>query len=317
MKFVLLPDAPVWASECRLGWTLSTDSQKNRSPVWIAIGCLILLTSAYLWLMRFEKTSVFRPSRQWLNPTLESLIAPEDVFLTTSDGVRIHGWFLAANSKSPRRHLALLLLHGNTGNWSQRLPMLELLSQTGMNILAVDYRGYGRSEGTSDEPGTYLDAEAGWAWLVQRGFAPDQIIVHGESLGGGVAAGLVCRKPVGGLILQSTFTSVPDLGAERYPWLPVRTIGRVRYPTRKRLMEEIRVPLLILHSPTDEVIPFRHAETNLAAAHDPKMFWELHASHGDYLKTDAGNLLKGIQSYLDRFFPASKSPSISVSPPVA
>jgi fermentation-respiration switch protein FrsA (DUF1100 family) len=151
-------------------------------------------------------------------------------------------------------------------------------------VFVFDYRGYGRSRGRPSEEGTYLDAEAAWEWLRQRGFPPERIIAFGESLGGGVATEMVLRKPAGGLILVSTFTSVPAIGAELFPFLPVRWLCTIRYDNLAKL-PRITVPVLIMHSRTDTIIPFRHGEALFAAAPEPRMFRELQGDHNDCLFT--------------------------------
>src|SRR6201999_797444 len=108
-------------------------------------------------------------------------------------------------------------------------------------------------------------------WLLHKGFAGRNIIVYGESLGGGIATELCVREETGGLILQSTFTSLPDIGAELYPWLPVRAIGRIKYDTQSKL-PQLKIPVLVMHSREDGLIGFRHSERNFAAAKEPKFF---------------------------------------------
>jgi hypothetical protein len=154
------------------------------------------------------------------------------------------------------------------------------LLKTGAAVLVFDYRGYGKSGGRPQEEGTYRDAQTAYGWLRRQGFAADSIIAFGESLGGGVAAELALREPVGGLVLESTFTSIPDIGAELFPWLPVRWISSIKYDTRSKL-PRLRVPVLVLHSRADSLIRFRHAEQNFAAANEPKTFRELRGNHND------------------------------------
>jgi fermentation-respiration switch protein FrsA (DUF1100 family) len=197
--------------------------------------------------------------------------------------VRLHAWYYPGKAKT--NGLAFLLCHGNGGNISHRLDQYDALLRLGVSVLAFDYRGYGRSDGSAGEEGAYRDAEAAYDWLRARGFPTEKIIAHGESLGGGVAAELALRRSVGGLVLQSTFTSVPDLGSEIFPWLPVRTLGRIKLATLDKL-PEIRVPVLVLHSRADTVIPFHHGERNFAAANEPKLFHELNGDHNDGLVVD-------------------------------
>ena len=173
----------------------------------------------------FEHSQVYHPDRV-LTATGAELGRPfEDVSFKASDGVELNGWFFPASTNSPRRHLAVLVCHGNAGNIGHRLDTCAALLATGVNVFVFDYRGYGRSQGRPSEEGTYRDAQAAYRWLRQKGFAGTNIIAFGESLGGGVAAELAVRETVGGLVLQSTFTSIPDMGAELFPWLPVRWLG--------------------------------------------------------------------------------------------
>ena len=215
-------------------------------PVWRHVSGAALL-AGLLWLMLrwFEHANVYQPTRT-LAARAEALGRPfEEARFAARDGTWLHGWFFPAAADSPRRHLAVLHCHGNGGNLSHRLDVAEALLETGVNVLLFDYRGYGLSAGRPSEEGTYLDAEAAHAWLVARGFAASNIIAFGESLGGGVAAELARRVPLAGLVLQSTFTSIPDLGAELFPFLPVRWLARIRYDTLAKL-PHLRVPVLVL-----------------------------------------------------------------------
>jgi len=221
-----------------------------------------------------------------MTATGEELGRPfENVWLETRDGVRLHAWFFPADAESSRRGKVWLLLHGNAGNVSHRLAHADLLLQTGCSALLLDYRGYGRSAGRPSEDGTYQDAEAAYDWLRQRGFEADGVYVIGESLGGGVASELALRRPLGGLVLLSAFTSVPDLGAELFPWLPVRWLASFRYDTRAKL-PQIRSPVLICHGREDSLVGFHHAERNYAVAREPRRLVPLVGDHNDVPGSD-------------------------------
>ena len=204
--------------------------------------------------------------------------------------------FFPAATNAPRTRNVFLICHGNGGNISHRLGLYEVLLQTGAGIFAFDYRGYGRSTGRPDEEGTYRDAQSAFQWLRQKGFAPKNIIAYGESLGGGVASELAMRETIGGLILQSTFTSTPDIGAELFPWLPVRRVSRIKYDTRSKL-PKIRAPILIIHSRNDSLVRFHHAQENFAAANEPKTLLEIHGDHNDGI-TDPSHFLEGLNRFL-------------------
>jgi len=264
---------------------------KNLIGLILAPGVLLAL----LWW--YEYRSVYQPSRELDTEGDEFGRKPEEVWLTTGDGVRLHAWFYSAEPASPHRDVAVLIAHGNGGNISHRLGLYRCWLTTGVNVLAFDYRGYGRSSGRPGEEGTYLDAQAAHAWLVQRGFEAKRILAHGESLGGGVVTELARRETLGGLVLQSTFTRITDVGAELFPWLPVRTLARIRYDSIGKL-PQLGVPVLILHSRADSIIPFHHGERLFAAASEPKWFKEITGDHNDQPEADMTEFKSALDEFL-------------------
>ncbi|KKQ84126.1 MAG: hypothetical protein UT04_C0020G0002 [Candidatus Daviesbacteria bacterium GW2011_GWF2_38_7] len=201
----------------------------------------------------------------------------KDVRLTTDDGLSLHGWFIpAAEARG-----TVLFLHGNAGNISHRIDTLQMFHRLGYSTLIFDYRGYGNSGGTPSEQGTYRDAEAAWRYLTEQRRIPScRIVLFGESLGGAVASWLAAQQKPAALVIASGFTSVPDLAQHFYPYLPVRWLAHLRYDTRKNL-RAVAVPVLIAHSPEDEIIPFEHGQALYAAANSPKRFLELGGGHND------------------------------------
>ncbi len=251
----------------------------------------------------FENSRVYHPSRE-LEATGAELGRPfEDVFFKSSDGVDLNGWFYPSSASSPTDGFVFLNCHGNGGNISHRLGLYRALLETGASVFSLDYRGYGRSKGKPSEEGTYRDAQAAYRWLREKGFAAKNIIVYGESLGGGIATELCLREETGGLILQSTFTSLPEIGAELYPWLPVRLVGKIKYDTRGKL-SRLKIPLLVMHSREDGLIGFKHAERNFAAANQPKFFAELRGDHND-----ASWEVPGFEEAIEKFLDTVKSGS--------
>jgi hypothetical protein len=266
--------------------------KRTKTLIGLLIACLLLV----LMLRWFEHSQVYHPDRV-LTATGAELGRPfEDVLFKTSDEVGLHGWFFPANTNSARAYLAVVVCHGNAGNIGHRLDTCAALLATGANVFIFDYRGYGRSQGRPSEEGTYRDAQAAHAWLRKKGFAGPSIVAFGESLGGGVAAELAVREPVGGLVLESTFTSIPDIGAELFPWLPVRWLSTIRYDTRRKL-PRLHVPVLVMHSPADELVGIHHGQANFAAANEPKLFWELRGDHNSPL-ADPKHFIVGVEKFL-------------------
>lgn len=270
----------------------------NARRKWLVrLGKIALVALVLFMLLRwFEYKQTYHPSRA-LTARAADLGRPwEDAHFTATDGTKLHGWFFPAATNSPRAQIAVLFCHGNGGNISHRLGLYDALLACGVSVFAFDYRGYGQSEGRPSEAGTYLDAQAAHAWLRAKGFAGTNLIAFGESLGGGIASEVVLREPCAGLVLQNTFTSLPDIGAELYPFLPVRTIGSIRYDTRSKL-PKIHVPVLILHSRGDRLIPFHHAERNFAVANEPKWLAELVGGHNDGI-VDRVKFMAGMEKLL-------------------
>jgi len=199
----------------------------------------------------------------------------EPVALTAADGVELHGWFVPRQGAGQ----VVLFLHGNAGNISHRVASISLLHDLGVNVFIFDYRGYGHSRGAPTEQGLYLDAEAAWRHLRDaRGFRDDEIIIFGRSLGGAVAVHLASRVEPGGLILESTFSSARDMARRVFPLLSRLVLLRYDFDSAARIAA-VRAPLLVMHSPQDEIIPYDLGRRLYDAANEPKAFVNLNGDH--------------------------------------
>lgn len=225
----------------------------------------------------------------WLEPRLVFLPARgpvgsgpgERVELATADGVKLLAWWLPRTGSDG----AVLYLHGNAGNLRGRANVVrELAATTGLSVLALDYRGYGESEGRPSEEGMYRDARAGWDWLAAR-IAPQRIVVWGESLGGAAATSVAREVQADGvpraLVLQSAFTRIPDMATRVIPIPGIGALCRLRMDNLERV-REIRCWKLFVHSRIDEVVPFEMGERLFEAACEPKQaLWIDHVGHND------------------------------------
>jgi len=218
----------------------------------------------------------------------------ETVRITTADSVTLDGWFVPAD----KARGVILFFHGNAGNISHRLDSLLIFNKLGLNTLIIDYRGYGSSTGTPSEMGTYLDAEAAWRYLVEKQhFSPHDIIIFGRSLGGAIAVFLASQQDPAAMIAESTFTSVPDLAAELYPWLPARWLSRYQYNSLQKI-KSVTCPVLIVHSFQDEIIPARHGSMLYSAARAPKEFLRINGSHDSGFLTSGKVYIAGLDHFL-------------------
>ncbi len=254
--------------------------------------------AAHLYLTQDQK--IFFPDAV-LQITPDQIGLPyDDVTLSSSDGVTLHGWYIIAAAK-PRA--TVLFLHGNSGNIGNCLDTVKQFVLLGMNVLVIDYRGYGGSTGRPSEQGLYDDAEAAWRYLLDtRKADPQEIVVYGQSLGGAVASWLAARHTPGALILEAAFTSLPDGAADHYPWLPVRWLSRYRFDTLASL-KTVRCPVLIVHSVDDEVTAYRHGLRLYDAVSGSKSMLDLHGGHNSAVHDSLLIFTHGVDNFLTRYMP--------------
>ena len=240
---------------------------------------LMLLSGLALinaWFYFLQPSMLFYPYQQLDAIPSDWGMDYENVNITTADNVRIHGWYLPAKNATK----VLLFFHGNGGNISHRGESLQIFHQLGLNVFIIDYRGYGLSEGELSEQGIYRDAMAAWQHLLERGFKQSDIIIFGRSLGGAVATQLAGNVKPAALILESSFSSVRDMASRVLPLISHLVYLRFRFNSESRI-KKIAVPVLVLHSPDDEIIPFELGQKVFASANAPKYFYELTGGHND------------------------------------
>ncbi len=222
----------------------------------------------------------------------------DEVFLTSEDGTRLHGFFVA----SPAATRAILFLHGNAGNASHRLPNAAELAKLGAAVLVPDYRGYGMSEGTPSEAGCYADARAALEDLVGRGFPENRIVLFGRSLGAAVAVDLAQDREIAGVILESTFTSAADV-ARRAFGAPMALLLRGVLASDSKI-ERVRAPLLFFHGDRDRVIDFELGRALFDSAPEPKSFETIAgAGHNDTTHVGGHAYFERIRRFLDQVAP--------------
>jgi hypothetical protein len=239
--------------------------------IWRAVRCVAISYLLILLAMMWFETSLIFP--RWAIPAgnwAPTEFAYDDVFFHSADGTRLHGWFFP----HPHPELYVLYCHGNGEDVAALGPYMDVLrARHRVSVFAFDYRGYGRSAGKPDEAGVLDDGRAAQQWLAQKaGIPPSQVVLWGRSIGGAVAVQLAAELGAGGLILERTFTSLPEVAAYHYPWLPVRRLMRNRFDSLARI-GDYRGPMLQSHGTADEVVPFALGQTlYAAAAAEPKQF---------------------------------------------
>ena len=244
----------------------------------IPVGIAIVAACVVAMLYYLANRAVFYPSKYPQGYWDAQKVGAADAWLETSDGVKIHGWWVQREG-SP---LVTLFLHGNAGNITHRAPRIQEITAAGSSVLMLDYRGYGKSSGRPSEQGLYRDSEAGFVYLLGKGYRAEQIILHGESLGTAVAIDLASRRPCAALILEAPFTSASDVAGTVVPFIGPLLVRSFNSLPKIRW---IRVPKFFMQGDHDEVIPLRLGQELFAAAQEPKMFWVIPgAGHNDILE---------------------------------
>lgn len=230
-----------------------------------------------------ENHLVYRPQTAadyWENPTDPAI---EEVTFPLADGTPIHAWYLP----QPGSREAMLLCHGNGGNISGRSSsLLRFREFLGCSVLIFDYPGYGKSGGKPTEASCYESGDAVLKWLADAKHVPyERVIVYGESLGGGVAVEMARRHDHRALVLMKTFTSLPAIGQQRYPWLPVKWLMRNQMDNLAKI-GELQRPVFIASATNDMTVPFEMGKQLFDAAREPKVFFTLEGiGHNDRART--------------------------------
>jgi len=245
--------------------------------IWLAVVVIGVFAILSLYTYLNQGSIVFQPSRRIFATPDEFDLVYDDVRIHVSDGDKIHAWYFPDSDDST----TVLFCHGNAGNMSSRLETVQMLTEMGANVLLFDYRGYGLSDSEPSEKKMYADAEAAYNWLLrEKAIASHKVIIFGRSLGGAVGVELAGRVDCAGLIIESSFTSVAEMGRHLYPYLPTRWLVRYHFDSIARI-GQLECPVLVMHSQQDEIVPFRMGRRLYEAARAPKRFVELRGGHVD------------------------------------
>ena len=287
------------------------------------IGCTVIATKQQDWIFNPKHDMRMTPDQPPVNLAYEAVHIP----VRSGDGSTktiedhsvshdmLNGWWIPASSSARAPVLpeephnvatsvnVILYLGGRGGNRSYHLPRIEGFHQLGFSVLMADYRGYGDSAGDSpSESSVYQDADAAWRYLTEtRGIAPDRILIYGESLGGAIALNLALQHPdAGGLVMQSTFTSMVDMAARvgGFRFFPINALVTERFESLKKI-EALQVPVLLLHGTNDDVVPYEMSQVLYDAAPEPKnLFLIPDGSHFQIYRPGELSYLKAIERFL-------------------
>jgi len=245
---------------------------------YLVVLLLILAVCSYLFYPRFESFFIYFPQSNFDFSPEEFRLNYKDAFFNTEEGERLHGWFFPGEKDSP----VILHFHGNAGNISHRLDLVQPFLRKGLSVFLFDYRGFGKSSGRPSERGLYSDGLAAWNYLVEKEkIAPERIVLHGHSIGAAVAIEVALEKKVRGLIIESAFTSTRDMAKTMVLFNLLSPLLPANYNNIEKI-HRVPAPKLILHGDRDEIVPFSLGQKLFEAATEPKFFYPVKdAGHND------------------------------------
>lgn len=255
---------------------------------------LLIAVGLFLYVRFYEAKAIFFPAKKIVATPLDVGLPFEDIFFLSADGVTLNGWLV----RSPSRDAPVLLfLHGNAGNLGNRLDKIAIFHKLGLNVFAIDYRGYGKSQGRPTEEGLYTDARSAYDYLRHRkDFQAHTIILYGESIGCTVAIDLASRQTVAALIAEGAFSSARDMAKVIVPAVPTFLL-RVKMDALGKI-PAVTAPKLFIHSRYDEIVPFRLARKLFDAAQGPKEFLEIDGDHNQGYALSYGVYTQGLENFL-------------------
>lgn len=233
-----------------------------------AVAALVCYLAIMAGMFLFQRKLLYHPDTIRSDLAAAGLSGARAVEIETADGLTLNAWYAPpAAADGP----VILYTHGNAGSLIDRAERMRVYLDAGLGCLLLDYRGFGGNPGSPTEEGLYVDGRAGYDWLVSAGHAPERIVLYGESMGSGVATKLASEKAAAAIVLDAPFTSIVDVAAGRYPWLPVSLLVVDRFDSLSRI-GDVRIPLLVLHGTDDRVVPFPLGRRLFEAANEPKRF---------------------------------------------
>ncbi|MQA24433.1 MAG: alpha/beta fold hydrolase [Micromonosporaceae bacterium] len=247
-----------------------------------------------LWAL--QRHLIYLPDTARVPPAAEVIPGAEDVTLRTSDGLRLGAWLVPASGEP--RGVSVLVANGNAGDRSLRAPLARALAARGLSVLLFDYRGYGGNPGAPSEQGLARDARAAHRLLTAR--TDDRIVYYGESLGAAVVTELATEHPPAGLVLRSPFADLASLGRLHYPFLPVKTLLRDRYPVTDQIAR-VQVPTVVVYGSADSIVPAEQSRAVAGAAPGLTRLVEVPgANHNDLTLLDGRELIGAVVELADQ-----------------
>jgi len=222
----------------------------------------------------------------------ELLVSVNKVKIRTEDNIELIAWH---HNKNAEKYKTILFLHGNAGSLENRIHKINNFKDMDTNFLIVSWRGFSGNKGSPTEKGLYKDAIASVEWLSSKGITENNIIIYGESLGAGVAVEIAQNKNFAGVILESPFTSMADVGRNKYPFLPVKILLKDKYKSDEKI-KNIKSPILVMHGKVDKIVPFYMGKKMFELANEPK--YSYFSDYDNHMMNFDKKLLKTLRDFI-------------------
>ncbi|MCP4643150.1 MAG: alpha/beta hydrolase [bacterium] len=265
--------------------------------LWFVAKYLVPIAAGLFLLILFGQNKVIFPAggSMWRTPGDQPFGWAYDDVMLSHDGHATHGWYMPV--ENPRG--TILFSHGNAGCIPDRLESVAVFRALGFNVFIYDYGGYGRSSGRPSEKRCYADIRAAWRFLTEeQGVAPESIVLFGRSLGGGPTCQLATEVQPAAVILESAFLSVRKMANDMMPILPVTLVIRTKFDNADKI-QRIACPILVVHSPQDDIVPYAHGRGLFELANEPKTFLEIQGNHNDGWYNSGRLYLEGLAVFLE------------------
>ena len=250
--------------------------------------------SISMFMYIFQRTFMYHPNVKNTDSTAAQFDYKE-VHINSENDIKLKSWFAYANPNNK----TILFFHGNAGELSARVYKLNKFHELDLNFLIISWRGFSGNNGKPTEQGLYKDAKNAVGWLEAKGIYKKDIILYGESLGTGVAVELATKDQYSGVILESPYTSMIDMGKRFYPFLPISILQKDKYNSLKKL-NMIKSPILVLHGKADTLVPFYMGKKIYDAANEPKYYY--FPEFDNHMMTYDENMLKTLSNFLNEIF---------------
>jgi len=239
----------------------------------------------------FQRDLLYHPTENnYFNDKLQ--VSVEKVKIVTEDKIELISWY---HEKDIKNYKTILFLHGNAGSLENRIHKINHFKDMNVNFLIIAWRGFSENKGKPNESGLYEDARSAIRWLNSKGIKEKNIIIYGESLGTGIAVEIAQNKSFAGIILESPFTSMIDVGKDKYPFLPVKLMLKDKYESDKKIIN-IKIPIMVMHGKLDNIVPFFMGKKIYQLAREPK--YSYFTDYDDHMMEYNEKLLEALKTFI-------------------